>query len=57
LIVVIVFAILYRENQKNYVLEVVFTDSLVTIYGKTLEFSQKITGNAEIITEDDWVVG
>jgi hypothetical protein len=41
-----------KENQKNYVLEVVFPDSLVTNYGKTLEFSQEMTGSAEIITED-----
>ena len=41
-----------KENQKNFVLEVVFPDSLVTNYGKTLEFSQEMTGTAEIITED-----
>jgi len=41
-----------KENQKNYILEVVFPDSLVTNYGKTLEFSQEMTGCAEIITED-----
>jgi len=40
------------ENQKAYMLEVVFPDSLVTNYGKTLEFSQEMTGSAEIITED-----
>jgi HlyD family secretion protein len=41
-----------KDNQKNFVLEVVFPDSLVTNYGKTLEFSQEMTGSAEIITED-----
>ncbi|MCL2290295.1 MAG: HlyD family secretion protein [Bacteroidetes bacterium] len=41
-----------RDNQKYFVLEVVFPDSLVTNYGKTLEFSQEMTGTAEIITED-----
>jgi len=41
-----------KENQKNFVLEVVFPDSLITNYGKTLEFSQEMTGTAEIITED-----
>jgi HlyD family secretion protein len=41
-----------KENEKNYILEVVFPDSLVTNYGKTLEFSQEMTGSAEIITED-----
>jgi len=41
-----------KDNQKNYVLEVVFPDLLVTNYGKTLEFSQEMTGSAEIITED-----
>jgi len=41
-----------KENQKSYILEVVFPDSLVTNYGKTLEFSQEMTGSAEIITED-----
>ena len=40
------------DNQKNFMLEVVFPDSLVTNYGKTLEFSQEMTGTAEIITED-----
>jgi len=41
-----------KENQKNFMLEVVFPDSLVTNYGKALEFSQEMTGIAEIITED-----
>jgi HlyD family secretion protein len=41
-----------KENQKNFILEVIFPDSLVTNYGKTLEFSQEMTGTAEIITED-----
>ena len=41
-----------KENQKSYILEVAFPDSLVTNYGKTLEFSQEMTGSAEIITED-----
>jgi len=41
-----------KENQKNYLLEVVFPDSLVTNYGKKLAFSQEMTGTAEIITED-----
>ena len=41
-----------KENQKYVVLEVVFPDSLVTNYGKTLEFTQEMTGTAEIITED-----
>ncbi|MCL2290379.1 MAG: HlyD family secretion protein [Bacteroidetes bacterium] len=41
-----------KNNQKYFVLEVVFPDLLVTNYGKTLEFSQEMTGTAEIITED-----
>ena len=41
-----------KENQKNYILEVIFPDSLVTNYGKTLEFSQEMTGSTEIITKD-----
>jgi len=41
-----------KEKQKNYLLEVVFPDSLVTNYGKKLAFSQEMTGTAEIITED-----
>jgi HlyD family secretion protein len=41
-----------KDNQKYFVLEVVFPDLLVTNYGKTLEFSQEMTGTAEIITED-----
>jgi len=41
-----------KEGQKYFVLEVLFPDSLVTNYGKVLEFSQEMTGTAEIITED-----
>ena len=41
-----------KEKEKNYILEVIFPDSLVTNYGKTLAFSQEMTGSAEIITED-----
>ncbi|MCL2434806.1 MAG: HlyD family secretion protein [Lentimicrobiaceae bacterium] len=41
-----------KEGQKYFVLEVVFPDSLVTNYGKALEFTQEMTGIAEIITED-----
>ena len=40
------------EGNKNYILEVLFPDSLVTTYGKTLDFSQEMTGTAEIITDD-----
>ena len=41
-----------EDIKKAYMLEVEFPDSLITNYGKTLEFSQKMTGSAEIITED-----
>ncbi|MCL1850069.1 MAG: hypothetical protein FWF70_01470 [Bacteroidetes bacterium] len=41
-----------ENNQKAYMLEVEFPNSLVTNYGKTLIFSQEMTGSAEIITED-----
>jgi HlyD family secretion protein len=41
-----------ENNQKAYMLEVEFPNSLVTNYGKTLVFSQEMTGSAEIITED-----
>ena len=41
-----------EENKKAYILEVEFPESLVTDYGKTLTFSQEMTGSAEIITED-----
>ena len=41
-----------ENNQKAYMLEVEFPNMLVTNYGKTLEFSQEMTGSAEIITED-----
>ncbi|MDR2510900.1 MAG: HlyD family secretion protein [Bacteroidales bacterium] len=40
------------DNQKVYVLEVAFPENLTTNYSKTLEFSQEMTGTAEIITED-----
>jgi HlyD family secretion protein len=40
------------DNQKAYMLEVVFPDKLKTNYGKELTFSQEMTGSAEIITED-----
>jgi HlyD family secretion protein len=41
-----------ENNEKAYMLEVEFPELLVTNYGKTLEFSQEMTGVAEIITED-----
>ena len=40
------------ENTKAYMLEVEFPENLVTTYGKELDFSQEMTGTAEIITED-----
>ncbi|MDR0763777.1 MAG: HlyD family secretion protein [Bacteroidales bacterium] len=39
-------------NNKAYVLEVVFPDTLKTNYGKELVFSQEMQGTAEIITDD-----
>ena len=41
-----------ENNKKAYMLEVGFPTALDTNYGKTLEFSQEMTGTAEIITED-----
>ena len=41
-----------ENNKKAYMLEVEFPNALVTNYGKTLTFSQEMTGSAEIITED-----
>jgi HlyD family secretion protein len=41
-----------ENNQKAYMLEVDFPEKLKTNYGKELEFSQEMTGTAEIITED-----
>ena len=41
-----------ENNQKAYMLEVVFLDKLKTNYGKELTFSQEMTGSAEIITDD-----
>ena len=35
-----------------YVIEVVLPDGLTTLYGKKLDFTQKMQGTAEIITED-----
>lgn len=40
------------QGAKAYVLEVDFPEALVTNYGRTLDFSQEMTGTAEIITED-----
>ncbi|MDR0799019.1 MAG: HlyD family efflux transporter periplasmic adaptor subunit [Dysgonamonadaceae bacterium] len=40
------------NGAKSYILEVEFPGELVTNYGKTLTFSQEMTGTAEIITED-----
>jgi len=35
-----------------YVIEVILPDGLTTLYGKRLDFTQKMQGTAEIITED-----
>ncbi|MDR0546667.1 MAG: HlyD family secretion protein [Dysgonamonadaceae bacterium] len=40
------------QGVKTCVLEVDFPEQLITNYGKTLAFSQEMTGLAEIITED-----
>jgi HlyD family secretion protein len=39
-------------TEDGYLVDVDLPDSLVTFYGKELEFSQKMPGTAEIITED-----
>jgi len=39
-------------DQGNYYVEIELTKGLITNYNKTLPFSQEMTGNAEIITED-----
>ena len=44
--------VIVENNQKAYMLAVDFPDKLKTNYGKELEFSQEMTGSAEIITED-----
>ena len=36
----------------NYVLEISLPNGLTTHYGKVLPFSQEMTGEAEIVTED-----
>ncbi|MDR1758318.1 MAG: HlyD family secretion protein [Bacteroidales bacterium] len=40
------------DGKKANLLEVEFPEKLVTNYGKKLDFSQEMTGTAEIITED-----
>ncbi|GHT55571.1 hemolysin [Bacteroidia bacterium] len=40
------------QGAKASILEVAFPEELVTNYGKTLTFTQEMTGTAEIITED-----
>ena len=44
--------IILENNQRAYTLEVTFPNQLKTNYGKELNFSQEMTGTAEIITED-----
>lgn len=39
-------------TENGYIVDVNLPDTLVTFYGKELEFSQKMPGTAEIITED-----
>jgi len=39
-------------TEDGYLVDVNLPDSLVTFYGKKLEFSQKMPGTAEIITDD-----
>jgi len=39
-------------TEDGYIVDVNLPDSLITFYGKELEFSQKMPGTAEIITED-----
>jgi HlyD family secretion protein len=41
-----------NSEQKAYILEVVFPDTLRTNYGRELAFSQEMQGTAEIITDD-----
>ncbi|MDL2308953.1 HlyD family secretion protein [Bacteroidales bacterium OttesenSCG-928-C03] len=41
-----------NEENKAYILEVLFPEKLQTNYGKELTFSQEMSGTAEIITED-----
>ena len=41
-----------NEEKKAYMLEVQFPDRLLTTYNKELDFSQEMTGTAEIVTED-----
>jgi multidrug resistance efflux pump len=36
----------------TYIIEVSFPEGLVTLYGKKLEFTQKMQGSAEVITDD-----
>lgn len=40
------------DGSNRYLLEVAFPRELVTTYGKKLEFTQEMTGTAEIITND-----
>ncbi len=40
------------SNQQKYVVEIILPDTLITNYGYILPFSQKMLGEAEIITED-----
>ena len=40
------------EETKAYILEVVFPKNFTTTYGKKLQFTQEMTGTAEIVTED-----
>ena len=39
-------------EQETYLLEIELSDSLLTSYGRTIPFSQELSGTARIITED-----
>jgi hypothetical protein len=41
-----------NDNQKAYMLQIIFPDTLITSYGKELTFTYEMIGTAEIITED-----
>jgi len=40
------------NNTKEYSVEILLPDKLKTNYGKNLDFSQDMTGTAEIMTDD-----
>lgn len=47
-----VSSIALAPEQETLLLQIDLPDSLITAYGRTIPFTQELSGNARIITED-----